>query len=289
MRWLYALHDTEPNRYRPQIVVAGDADYYNERGYGIFFTVNTFKTKERKESNLEKLDHWYVDIDSGTKTNQFKKIVEFGLVPSMVVETKNGHHVYWAIKDSPTLEEYKSILIKLIAFFNADKNAKDAARLLRMPGYYHMKNPDSKFLVECIFQRDISYTSDEINDCLPEIPTHKIVEKKSVEILVADDFWINASNLNCVDALSRLSGVPELGDDKFTLRHSTRGKFVIYSNDKPTSCWIDEKGFIGSSNGGGPTIIQWIGWYYNHDKAKVADIIKKYFPETIPDLNFKIT
>src|SRR5690606_4836257 len=113
----------------------------------IFISVNDFKTPQRRISNLKQVVSWAIDIDDAPKEEQLERLRK-GLMPSLVVESKRSLHAYWRAKDATfdDIEKTKQAwdLVqsdRLIPFYEADKNAKDIARVLRMPGYYHMKNP----------------------------------------------------------------------------------------------------------------------------------------------------
>ena len=67
-----------------------------------------------------------------------------------VVETKKGYHCYWGVKGSATLENFTMIEEKLIELLKGDKHCKDPLRLLRCPGYYHMKYPVHPFLCQIV-------------------------------------------------------------------------------------------------------------------------------------------
>jgi len=106
-------------------------------GYGIFFSVNGFKTDmSRKTENLYSLNTVYADIDYPQKKNPptdrqivtFKRAVMEDLVscisfsdrdaflknpseadcapaPTAIVETKNGYHVYWVFQKPILLDD----------------------------------------------------------------------------------------------------------------------------------------------------------------------------------------
>ena len=288
MRYLYALHDIKEKRRGMIPIPLADAEDWNKKGFGIFATVNSFHTDRREENNIQKLVSWFVDLDGGNKSIQAQKILNFALIPSLVVETKNGHHVYWDMADQQTIEEYKATLTKLIKHFDSDTAAKDAARVLRVAGFYHMKEPHNPFLVKVIYKSSFKYNAIEMNKHLPAIEHSKEKSISQIKAITGGDtFWEGAGNIPCALGLDRLSGVQEVNGEIFELMPEKKGKRQIKVNGKQANCFIDADGNIGSSRGAGPSLIQWLS-YYGHDKAKIAEIIKKYFPELIEKINFKI-
>lgn len=65
---------------------------------------------------------------------------------SMVVETKNGYHIYWAIRQG-SITRFVAIQQALVRKFNSDPKITDLSRVMRVPGFYHRKNPASPYLV----------------------------------------------------------------------------------------------------------------------------------------------
>lgn len=116
----------------------------NREGFGAFFTVNGFEGNPVRE-NMSVLNAFFADID-GTK-----ELPEFPLIPSYIVETKNGFHVYWML-DEPVLKAevteevwneavgtYEAVLHAVITRVGGDRNAKDPTRILRVPGSLYWK------------------------------------------------------------------------------------------------------------------------------------------------------
>ncbi len=73
--------------------------------------------------------------------------------------------------------------------------------------------------------------------------------------------------------LERLSGSTYVRGEVFTFRNNKNGSYQIVVNKKPTGCWIDAKGEIGSYSGGGPSVVQWVKWYGNSTK-EAYEILK---------------
>ncbi|MEK7140289.1 MAG: hypothetical protein AAB815_00735, partial [Patescibacteria group bacterium] len=114
-----------------------------------------------KKENITRINYWMADIDAGTKPEQMARIDKLILKPSRVIESKRGYHLYWAAVDA-TLENYRTIQEGIIQKTGADTAVKDPARLMRAPGYYHMKNKDDPFLVRIAFQSADTYTEKEM-------------------------------------------------------------------------------------------------------------------------------
>lgn len=281
----YALHDVDPNAHGGAIRInLRDAQEWNKKGFGIFHTVNEFFGKRRID-NLQFINSWFVEIDKGdsnlSKEEMFFKIKK-GLIPTMIVESKNGYHVYWKAKDA-TKENWRKLLsTRLVPFYSGDKKAKDLARILRTPGFYHMKDPSDPFLVKRIEINKIEYSEREMFHFYKDLVTEKKQKRKLQRIRKENPelniFWDKVTNINCEYALEKLSGTDYVSGEIYEFRENSSGTKNIYVNGKSSSCWIDQNGLIGSSDSGGPTIAQWLNWFHK-DYKKVIEIIEKEFPE----------
>lgn len=275
----YIIHDSNPSLYRgARRVSYKNAKEWNEKGFGIFHTVQHFH-KNRKIDNLVSINAWAIDMDDGSKEWMMSKI-KSGLLPTMVVETKRGYHVYWKAKNG-TKENWKNILThRLVPFYGADKRAKDLARLLRTPGFYHMKDPGNPFLIKKIWEHPVEYSEQEIIHFYPDLMTKKLQEQNHRRAKrlnpIPGSFWDQVWNLDCEEALRQLSGTSHVGFETYHFTENASGTKNILVNGKSSSCWIDQDGRIGSCDDGGPTIYQWLNWFHKNP-SYVIDIIKKEF------------
>lgn len=171
---------------------------YNKLGFGIFFTPNDFDG-DRKVANLKKINFWIADIDDGTKEEQMERIQSLALKPSTIVETKKGFHCYWRAKDA-SLDNYRDIELGLIEKLKADKHCKDPSRLLRVPNYYHMKDPKNPFMVKVIYNDDRFFTEKQMLFCykLPEKKYGKIEYKGEKEDLLKEENWDRIFKINTI-------------------------------------------------------------------------------------------
>lgn len=148
-----------------------------QEGYGIFFTVNGFTGGKRTSENLTNLNAFFCDIDYPNKTDrtpaklrQYKQEILMEMVsdelpiPTYIVETKNGFHVYWMFEEPLYLSnmnpeqqnqvriQYRDVEEAILKRFDGDPGAKDVARVLRVPGTYHQKDPKDPFLCKIVHE-----------------------------------------------------------------------------------------------------------------------------------------
>lgn len=149
-----------------------------QEGFGIFFTVNGFTGGKRTGETLTNLNGFFCDIDYPDKLNKtadavhmykqdlLAELYDSGCLPTYIVETKNGLHVYWLFKapiflntlNSEQQEKlkvlYRDTEEAILKKFDGDPGAKDAARVLRVPGTMHQKDPNDMFEVKLIHATD---------------------------------------------------------------------------------------------------------------------------------------
>jgi hypothetical protein len=257
-----------------------EAEEWNEKQWGIYWTINELNGG-RAEENLVRIISWAVDFDEGTKDEQIASIKRFGLIPSLVVESARGFHVYYDSIDA-TKENYNKILEGLCTQLGADKQAKGVNRILRVPFYFHWKDPTKPFPVALKAMNSVKYSEAEMLKFLKrneveKKPATKFTNKLNKFKGGPDDFFAKVDRLNCAYALQVLSGTDAVNHEQYSFRQ-LGSKHAVLVNGKSANVWIDSAGRIGSSDKGGPTIYQWLKWF-GHDHEKIKKYLEDYFPE----------
>lgn len=298
MTVLYRMHDAPDANKAAVEVSRDDAKRWNEQGYGIFITVNTFNGARRKE-NLSRINAWAIDIDDGTKEAQHKRLLSSPLVPSLIVETKRGYQAYWIARGANAENWNAIVLERLVPFFGADANARDLCRILRMPGYFHMKDPADPFLIRVAWKHEVSYTERQIGQAFRWVPNPKaqkaahddarqaaeaeIREQARHNAIAAglppsESLWDAIYALDCEEGLRRLSGHSAVNGEQYTFRRTGRGNLNIFVDGKGSPCFIDGNKRIGSPSGGGPTLVQWLRWF-GHSYRDAIAVLKDVYPQ----------
>jgi len=139
--------------------------------YNAFFAVAKFQTDvDRKKDNVRALKAFWLDIDCGpTKAEVNKKtgrpdgyidqdaglaaLEEFrelvGLPEPILVNSGRGIHVYWALTEEVTREQWEPVAHRLreLCFTHelyVDSAVFEVARVLRVPGTYNFKDDPAK-------------------------------------------------------------------------------------------------------------------------------------------------
>jgi putative DNA primase/helicase len=159
---------------------------HNSNNRGIFFVVN-YGGHEDKQ--IKRINAQFVENDTVSLEEQYKRLMAFPLEPSIIVKTKKSLHGYWLIKDGQ-VSLFREVQKKLAQYFRGDKSIVNESRVLRLPGFFHCK--EEPVMVECIkFNPELKYTQEEllllISEGEGEAPsTQKLVgNKKGIELVTS--------------------------------------------------------------------------------------------------------
>lgn len=226
----------------------------------VYFIVNSPNPNELKSCEVTNesiikggsVNAQFVDIDApkdirhdDNLLNLWKKgikdnILCFVLRPSIVVETKNGYHVYWLLEEG-NHSLFREIQMQLVEYFEGDRSCINEARVLRMPYFSHLKDPTKPYTVRNrIFEPTSRYSQQELIDVLPLL---KEEVRNSVLNKSEDYDLIDVSNHNSADIKSLLleklrENVVRVKEDKITLHCC-----MPNHEDRNPSAWIDTNYF----------------------------------------------
>lgn len=176
---------------RPPVVSTKRRDDLNKIGYEAYFTVNGFENApDARKENASSINSFFVDID-GRKDPAELEAISKRLLPSYILETKNGYHVYWLLdepvfKNEMSEEEWESAVMRweriesaVVSTLKADPVVKDLPRILRIPDtYYWKKSGDAwkkgvefaPFKIKGITKNvGATYTMDQMEEAFPEL------------------------------------------------------------------------------------------------------------------------
>jgi len=131
-----------------------------DQGSGVWVMVNEGDGQGRTAKNVVKIRALFIDLDGSPWEPAAER-----LKPHMRVESSPGRwHLYWLVGDC-TLDEFTPIQKAIARRFNGDPACHDLPRVLRVPGFYHLKGePVMTKLIEVNnFPR---YTTQEVIDGL---------------------------------------------------------------------------------------------------------------------------
>lgn len=260
-----------------------EAQEYNEKGFDIYWTFQEFSIfGKRTKQDLRKIWAIAIEID-GDKEAAQKRISKL-LKPSLVIESKNGYHIYWYL-NSPIdcssdpvgkADWYREFVKeRVLPATGADPQAVDACRLLRVPMMRYWKDGKGEFMVDIKFDNEAKrYSLRELEMGFPKKTQEPLFINK-IKREGSTGFWDRCNQVDTRTGLEMLSGTSHVTGERYTFKK--QGKITrIVVNGKASNAWIDEKGDIGSQDGAGPVIPNWLH-YFHKSWPKVADIMKQVF------------
>lgn len=118
----------------------------NTKGYGIFACVNETDLRGRQTPNIEAVRALFVDKDRGPD-GSYGALPELELTPSMVVESGNGQHAYWRLREGEPRSIFPVAQRALAATLGTDPKPVDLPRVMRVPGFIHRKGEPTEVTV----------------------------------------------------------------------------------------------------------------------------------------------
>lgn len=107
----------------------------NNAGHAIFVMVNQGDLQGRSAKNVVRVRALFVDSDAGP----IDPLLQAAITPHIAVESSPGRgHVYFNVADCP-LDKFKERQHALAARFNGDPSVCDLPRVMRLPGFFHLK------------------------------------------------------------------------------------------------------------------------------------------------------
>ena len=161
--------------------------FLNAQGAGIFVTVNETNLSGRTTQDMVSIRAMYREDDTGG-------LADLPLKPQMVVESSPGKKHEYLFTNKPLLdsegrldnsvrEEFDSVLRRVIEGYGSDPCAKSVTRVLRVPGFWHLKDPDHPHLVKIVELNEVPrYSWEEIKAALP--PVFKVKPEQGIRSFV---------------------------------------------------------------------------------------------------------
>ena len=142
----------------------------NDKGAGIFVTVNETDGRGRTKGNITRGRALFVDLDGAP----IEPVRDSPTPPHIVVESSpNRYHAYWRVVDCP-LTACEPALKELIRRFDGDPACSDRTRVLRLPGFLHRKG--EPFMVRVIGLEPGQYQLSELGIVLPTEEAQKATD-----------------------------------------------------------------------------------------------------------------
>ena len=118
--------------------VADQLIQLNQNGSAIWVQINA--GKGRKDVDVTRIRAYFVDLDGVPSEPLFQSAVP----ADVIVESSPGKfHGYWMTQNAP-LDEYVPRMQALAAKFGGDMAVCNLGRVMRLPGFFHLKDAPFK-------------------------------------------------------------------------------------------------------------------------------------------------
>jgi hypothetical protein len=111
----------------------------NKAGAGVFVVINEADGMGRKAENIIRVRAVFADLDGAP----LEPVLSCRLAPHIIVESSPGRfHCYWRATGLP-LDQFAPTQKAIAAKFNGDPSVHDLPRVMRLPGFWHLKGAPS--------------------------------------------------------------------------------------------------------------------------------------------------
>jgi hypothetical protein len=156
-----------PSPVPPQVIHGTLADQWdqlwklNEAGHGIFVMINEGDGRGRRAANVVRLRAVFTDDDG---KDQREPPSTSAAPPSLVVQSASGKHSYWRLGDGEDVAAFSATQKALAKHFGTDPKVNDLPRVMRVPGFFHLKDRTNPFLVRVLEAAEHRYTIKQVVD-----------------------------------------------------------------------------------------------------------------------------
>ena len=139
----------------------------NNSGAGVYVTINETNFEGRRAEHITRTRAVFEEQDTIGKAP-----ADYPLLPHLEVESSPGKfHRYWLV-DGLSLDEWEGVQASIAERFESDSSAANGVnRVMRLPGFFHQKNPDNPHIVRLVeVNPEQAYTPEQIRAAFPPIP-----------------------------------------------------------------------------------------------------------------------
>lgn len=180
------LRFIDPTRSRPcgadrqGLTTRSDLQQIEQRiadGFNVYAVIGDATTGTGKGGAIQDADITscpavFVEWDDGADIDvQAQRWQALGLpVPTLMLTTGGKSvHVYWALREPMAPEPWRVLMARLIEHCDSDRNCKNPARVMRLPGSVYFDKETGKATGQCrvIASTGVQHDAEAIAQCLP--------------------------------------------------------------------------------------------------------------------------
>ena len=164
-------------------------------GAGVFVTVNETDLKGRSKGNIVRVRAVFQEADR-------PGVPVPSLPPHLVVQTSPGKfHRYWFTDGGErALGQFADVMRTMVDQYGSDPNAQDLSRVLRLPGFFHLKDSANPFLVSVIETSQVRpYSWEQITAAIPPTKASEFVQAEGSKKGFGKEYWRALSAIKVLD------------------------------------------------------------------------------------------
>jgi hypothetical protein len=185
-----------------------------DAGCGVYVVASACDSKGRRRKNVVHARASFIDLDGEPLPDVWE------VEPDIINETSLGkYHCFWLIQDETDLNGWSDCQARLAAFYTSDPKVFDPPRVVRLPGFYHQKNPAAVFRSKTLricdasaaeaFERRQLADITSAHDCEYPAPAERAEGGRSEE---PADGWDSPADVGRAEAYLANVTIPKIGN-----------------------------------------------------------------------------
>lgn len=177
---------------------------HNKEGYNIYYLPNhpsEIGQGPVSGSQIDTFEYVFVDYDLKTGNLTKDEFIEVALstaiVPTKIVDSGNGVHIYWKVSDLDP-KSYLRLSRRFMRLLHTDEAVGQIFQLMRLPGTMNTKMWNHMVECETIAETDEIYTCEQLDLLLPSIT---IADEQYCNQHYDKTYQLNQENLNIDDKI----------------------------------------------------------------------------------------
>ena len=132
----------------------------NQKGSGVFWVVNKSDSNKQTDAAITQVRALFVDLDGA----ELAPVINANIRPHILIESSpRKYHGYWLVSGNFPVADFSRFQKALARKFNGDPVVSNLSRVMRLPGFYHRKDPDNPFMTRVMHTYDqLPYGPDDI-------------------------------------------------------------------------------------------------------------------------------
>jgi putative DNA primase/helicase len=201
------------------------------QGKEVYFGVNPRTGRGGKKKDVEWVSALHAEIDYGKDGHKkdsphadydeaLAAINRFEYEPTLIIHSGGGFHCYWVLRNAINVKEIgvekiEGLNIILSALVGGDKGTQDISRVLRIPGTYNFKLPDTPRPVTLVANSGNTYELADFEDLVaPDVkPPNTLKEETTVSNAVVSNVNLSPIDIDRISVSERIKNLIRYGND----------------------------------------------------------------------------